>query len=185
VRHRPKFCGIDHVGVTVPDLDQATRFFCDVLGCVVVHTRGPTPVADPALSAQADKFVVDNLGVYPGTRVAGITMLRCGHGSNIELFDYTSPLRSERALNNADVGGHHLGFYTDDMPAAVALLKENGACVMGDIKTVTSGPEAGLQWIYFQAPWGLQMEMVSYPNGKAYESKNPELKLWSPKTPAL
>ena len=25
-------CGIHHVGLTVPDLDQARAFFCDVLG---------------------------------------------------------------------------------------------------------------------------------------------------------
>ena len=182
---RPKIYGVDHIGLTVPNLEQAIQFFCEVLGCVVVHSRGPTPAADPALSADADKFVVDNLGAYPGTRVAGITMIRCGHGSNIELFDYRSPRRNEQARNNADVGGHHLAFYTDDMPAAVAFLRKHGAHVMGDIKVVTSGPEAGLQWIYFQAPWGLQLEMVSYPDGKAYELQRPELALWSPKTPML
>jgi catechol 2,3-dioxygenase-like lactoylglutathione lyase family enzyme len=182
---RPKIYGVDHVGLTVPNIEQAIAFFCEVLGCALVHSRGPTPAADPALSTQADKFVADNLGVYLGTKVAGIAMLRCGHGANIELFDYKSAQRNGQSPNNADVGGHHLGFYTDDIPAAVAFLKENGARVMGDVKTVTSGPEAGLRWIYFQTPWGLQLEMVSYPDGKAYASQNPEAKLWSPKTPAL
>jgi catechol 2,3-dioxygenase-like lactoylglutathione lyase family enzyme len=136
-------------------------------------------------SADADRFLTKNLGVYPGTRVEGITMMRCGHGPNVELFDYRSERRSERPLNNADLGGHHLGFYSDDMDSSLRRLDAFGATLMGEVKTVTSGPEAGLQWIYFQAPWGLQMELVSFPNGKAYEREDPPVRLWSPKTPAL
>jgi glyoxylase I family protein len=41
----------------------------------------------------------------------------------------------------------------------------------------------GQRWIYFLAPWGMQFELVSYPNGKDYETTAP-VKLWSPKTPA-
>jgi hypothetical protein len=37
--------------------------------------------------------------------------------------------------------------------------------------------------MYFQAPWGLQFEAISYPEGMAYE-KDAETVLWSPKDPA-
>nr|WP_284290002.1 hypothetical protein [Angustibacter aerolatus] len=29
----PGLVGLDHVGLTVPDIEQATRFLVDVLGC--------------------------------------------------------------------------------------------------------------------------------------------------------
>jgi hypothetical protein len=37
--------------------------------------------------------------------------------------------------------------------------------------------------LYFQAPWGLQLEAISYPAGMAYE-KDADTVLWSPKDPA-
>jgi len=37
----PGIRGTDHVGVTVPDMDQATAFFTDVLGCQLAYTAGP------------------------------------------------------------------------------------------------------------------------------------------------
>jgi catechol 2,3-dioxygenase-like lactoylglutathione lyase family enzyme len=37
----PGLAGTDHVGFTVPDLEVATRFFVDVIGCVQVFEIGP------------------------------------------------------------------------------------------------------------------------------------------------
>jgi hypothetical protein len=37
--------------------------------------------------------------------------------------------------------------------------------------------------MHFRAPWGSEMELVSYPKGKGYE-KHSKLKLWNPKRPA-
>jgi catechol 2,3-dioxygenase-like lactoylglutathione lyase family enzyme len=176
--------GMDHVGITVPDLDAAIRFFCEVLGCRLVHSRAPTAWADPAKSRDAARFVTENLGAHEDTTVAGIAMLRCGHGPNIELFDYRCSNRREEPPNNADIGGHHLGFYTDDIVAGVEHLKRTGAKILGKIKTVTSGPEEGLSWVYFVSPWGLHMELVSIPSGKGYEKSDPDTKLWAAVAPA-
>ena len=48
---------------------------------------------------------------------------------------------------------------------------------------ITEGPAAGQTILYFQAPWGLQFEAISYPKGMAYE-KTAKTKLWDPKNPA-
>ena len=48
---------------------------------------------------------------------------------------------------------------------------------------VGEGPAAGQTVMYFQAPWGLQFEAISYPDGMAYE-KDATTVLWSPKDPA-
>jgi hypothetical protein len=45
------------------------------------------------------------------------------------------------------------------------------------------GPSAGETWVYFLAPWGTQMELVSFPNGKAY-LKEYKTRLWSAAAPA-
>ena len=36
--------------------------------------------------------------------------------------------------------------------------------VQGDIKSNDEGPSRGLRWVYFRAPWGAQLEFVSYPD---------------------
>jgi len=37
----PGLRGTEHIGFTVPDLDQAERFFVDVIGCEKVYSLGP------------------------------------------------------------------------------------------------------------------------------------------------
>ena len=48
---------------------------------------------------------------------------------------------------------------------------------------VDQGPAAGQSIFYFLAPWGLQMEAITYRQGEAYEKTSP-IKLWSPKDPS-
>jgi len=69
---------------------------------------------------------------------------------------------------NSDVGGHHVALYVDDLDAAVAHLHAHGLRVFGE-PTVSRGPSEGQRWIYFLSPWGMQFELVSYPQGKAFD----------------
>ena len=41
----PATCGVDHVGLSVRDLESARRFFCDCLGWRVVGERPDYPAA--------------------------------------------------------------------------------------------------------------------------------------------
>ncbi|HRQ01184.1 MAG TPA: VOC family protein, partial [Terrimesophilobacter sp.] len=82
---------------------------------------------------------------------------------------------------NSDIGGHHLAFYVDDLDAAVAYLQSKGIQVLGE-PTVSRNASEGQRWVYFLSPWGMQFELVSFPNGKAYEKDAPVL-LWHPVQP--
>ena len=48
---------------------------------------------------------------------------------------------------------------------------------------IKEGPAAGQSILYFLTPWGLQMELISYPKGMAYE-KDAKSVLWSTTEPA-
>ncbi len=80
----PGLVGHDHTGLTVPNLDEAIDFFDRVLGCTHVLTFGP--IGDPEGS-----FMTDALGVHPRARIERVAMIRCGNGSNLELFEYSAP----------------------------------------------------------------------------------------------
>ena len=54
------------------------------------------------------------------------------------------------------------------MDAAVGYLRRRGVTVLGE-PTASKGPNLGQRWVYFLAPWGMQFELVSYPEGRAFE----------------
>jgi len=170
----PGLVGGDHVGITVPDLEQATHFFVDVLGAEQFYDLGPFQAEDNWMST--------HLGVHADARVERLRFLRLGMGLNIELFEYTAPDQRLDPPRNSDVGGHHLALYVEDFDAALRYLRNAGVEVMGEPTNRTVGPSAGQTWVYFQAPWGLQLELVSYPRGKAYERETPS-RLWDPRHP--
>ena len=172
----PSLRGQDHVGLTVPDLAEAIRFFVDVIGCTLVTRFGP-------FRDDTGSFMADALNVHPRAVVHEIALLRCGMGSNIELFQYSAPDQRTEPPKNSDIGGHHLAFYVDDIAAAVEYLKSCGVQVLAGPVPVTEGPAAGQTINYFLAPWCLQLELISYPKGMAYEASASSV-LWSPKSPA-
>ncbi|MER9023468.1 VOC family protein [Mesorhizobium sp. M0815] len=171
----PGMRGHDHTGVTVPDMQQAVDFFTEVVGCKKAMSFGP-------FADDKGTFMQDLLGVDPKAVIEEITLVRCGHGSNIELFKYTAPDQKDLTPRNSDIGGFHIAFYVDDIAAAKAYLDGKGVKTRMGPLPVTEGPAAGQAILYFQAPWGLQLEAISYPNGMAYE-KDAETVLWSPKNP--
>lgn len=170
----PGLRGSDHLGFTVPDLDEAERFLVDVLGAVPVYTLGPKR------DAEGD-FMAVQLGVHPRTAIDEIRFYRLGNGTNLEVFTYDSADGQAPQPRNSDIGGHHLALYVDDLDAAVAHLRKHGVDVMGE-PVASAGASAGQRWIYFRSPWGMQFELVSFPDGKAYEKDAP-VTLWHPARP--
>lgn len=172
----PGLRGIEHIGVTVPDLEAATRFFVEVLGCEAFFDSGP-------MSSDDDDRMTSLLNVHPRAVIHRMRHVRCGHGSNIELFEYTAPDQQTERPRNSDMGGHHLAFYSDDFDATLEWLRQNDVELLEGPNLVEKGPNAGCRWIYFLAPWGLQMELVSFPGGRAYEATATG-RLWTPEKPA-
>jgi catechol 2,3-dioxygenase-like lactoylglutathione lyase family enzyme len=171
----PGLRGHDHTGITVPDIKAATAFFTDVIGCTHAMSFGP-------FKDDKGTFMTDVVNVHPRAVIEEISMVRCGNGSNIELFQYTSPDQAKTEPKNSDVGGHHIALYVDDIDKAAAYLKDKNVKTMQGPIPITEGPAAGQSILYFLTPWGLQMELISYPKGMAYEkdSKSP---LWSTTEP--
>jgi len=169
----PGLRGTDHVGFTVPDLEQAVAFFRDVIGCEVFYSLGSQ--SDDTGTRMRDKLNVD-----PRARIRDIRLVRCRNGANFEIFQYEAPDQATEQPRNSDIGGHHLAFYVDDIVAATAYLRSKGVRIMDEPEFKTEGPSGGEAWVYFVTPWGMQMELVSYPNGKRYEADFAG-RLWDPR----
>jgi catechol 2,3-dioxygenase-like lactoylglutathione lyase family enzyme len=169
----PGLLGMDHVGITVPDIDEAVAWFEDVMGCRAPLTFGP--FSDPT-----GTFMQDLLGVHPRAVIEQITMVRCGDGPNVELFQYTSPDQDRSFRKNSDFGGKHIAFYVRRIDKAVAYMQSKGVEKLLGPLAVIDGPAAGQSINYFRAPFGTYIELISYPKGMAYE-ETAETPLWDPR----
>ena len=169
----PGMRGADHFGITVPDLKQAVDFLVSVIGCEAFYKLGP-------FKADND-WMEMHLNVNPRAEIPTMQLVRCGHGTNFEVFQWSSPDQKNTPPRNSDAGGHHIAFFVDDIAKAVAHLKKHNVKMFGDPTVMGEGPSAGESWMYFLAPWGVQMELVSY-KAKAYE-KDFKGKLWNPTAP--
>ncbi|WP_432478182.1 VOC family protein [Nocardioides sp. GXQ0305] len=157
---------LDHVGLTVPDLEQAHRFLVDVLGCDYLYSLGPFSHPD-----RDDDWMATHLDVHPRAVMVENRWFRLGE-QHFEVFHYSSPDQQVVRPRNSDVGGHHIALYVDDLDAAIDHLREHDVEVFAG-PTASRGPAEGNRWIYFRAPWGLQMELVSAPGGKKWDRENP------------
>jgi catechol 2,3-dioxygenase-like lactoylglutathione lyase family enzyme len=170
----PGLKGTDHIGITVPDLDEAERFFVDILGADPVYTLGA--------KQSDDDWMRVHIGVDPRTVIREIRFYRLGNGTNFEVFKYDAADGQKPQPRNSDIGGHHVALYVDDMAAAVEYLHAQGIETMGE-PTASKQSAEGQHWLYFLSPWGMQFELVSFPGGKAYET-SAQVKLWHPARPA-
>ena len=154
----PAVRAADHVGITVPDLDEAVAFLTGVLGFEHVYSHRPTGEDAAVQVRQFDR--------HPETRLLGIAMLRLAN-LNVELFEFAAPDQRREYPRTSDWGGVHLALYVDDLDAAVAHLREHGVRVLGEPMDLP-GPEAGAlnRFIFALGPGGIAIELVSYPSGK-------------------
>lgn len=151
---------LDHIGFTVPDLEAASTWLVEVLGCEYMYTLGPFR-AD-------DDWMREHLAVDARTVMRRLHFFRLGGQAVFEVFEYEAAESVRVPPRNSDVGGHHVALYVDDLDAAIAYLLDRGVTVLGG-PTSSRGPSEGQRWVYFLAPWGMQFELVSYPSGKAFD----------------
>ncbi|MEM1400800.1 MAG: VOC family protein [Pseudomonadota bacterium] len=162
--------GLHHVGFTVPDVEEAIRFFEAMFGCVKILNTGRFDVDDD--------FMANNLGAKPTSRLEDLVFLRCGDSANIELFKYSGDDEEGGFRRPSQVGSFHLAFQVDDANAAGERLRAIGVQVLDGPSYIDEGQFDGLTWGYVIAPWGQYLELFSY-DTLGYEVEA-ETKMWTP-----
>jgi catechol 2,3-dioxygenase-like lactoylglutathione lyase family enzyme len=140
-----------HVGLTVPDMDEARRFYCDLLGLAETETY---QASGPAIDAM--------------TGVKGVTvrtaMLEVPGGSRIQMQTF-EPGGAERTAGRMnDHGLTHLSFGVQDVHAEYRRLLAAGVKFRNEPVALRfddpTHPMNGLDAVYFEDPWGLPLEFV-------------------------
>jgi catechol 2,3-dioxygenase-like lactoylglutathione lyase family enzyme len=161
----PGLRGHDHTGITVPDIKQAADFFINVLGCKEAMSFGP-------FADEKGNFMADLLNVNPRAVINQITLVRCGYGSNIELFQYSSPDQKTVTPKNSDVGGYHIAFYVDDIKAAKDYLDGKGVKTFFGPFPVNEGPAAGQSIVYSSRPGACKWRSSAIRKGWSTRSRH-------------
>jgi catechol 2,3-dioxygenase-like lactoylglutathione lyase family enzyme len=156
----PTATNVHHVGVTVPDLDDAVGFFVDCLGAEVLYRKGPFGDDGDAMERR--------LSVDPDA-VASLAMLRCGPTTNLELFKWEAPDADKDAPRLSDVGATHIAVQVGDVDEATAAVEERDDTeVLDRPRTNEGGPTEGLRYVFFRTPWGGYVELVEVPDAMPY-----------------
>lgn len=169
--------GLDHIGLTVPDLEGASAFLEHAFGAVRLYdnmVRTDPPYAGP----EAESV----LGIVPGAAVLAMRLLRIGDGPGLELFEMRVPDDPARQppARPSDVGLQHFAVYTDDISLTATRFEEAGGTLLAGPNALL-GIEEGLgnRFRYGRTPWGTVVEFISYPSPLAYE-KNTDRRRWKP-----
>jgi catechol 2,3-dioxygenase-like lactoylglutathione lyase family enzyme len=173
----PGLSHVDHVGLTVPDLDAAVRFYCDVVGGHELYRLEPFDAADMPRMAEGRDWTAAHINVAD----ARLTIAMIGIGPNLmlELFQYDRPaVRNEQPPRNCDLGGHHIAFRVQDLEAAKSHLAGHGCRVMDGPIVLDQGPCATTRVNYVLDPRGNQLELVEYAT-QAFEASAP-VKIYRP-----
>ncbi len=158
-RSAVRFRGLDHIGITVPNLDNAIAFYIDAFGGRVLYRMGPLDSRDMPRASDRD-WTADFIDV-PDARVkfAGVELA----GSFlVEIYEYERPTGSHRPPRNSDLGGHHIALRVDDLDAAADHLRSKGCRMMRGPIVVPGGPLLGSRSWYFADPWDNYFELMEY-----------------------
>jgi catechol 2,3-dioxygenase-like lactoylglutathione lyase family enzyme len=172
----PTSKGVEHLSLTVADLDEASSFFEGFFGCERLYDMGPfSDRRGPFMRRFAN---ADVRSIVHRMRVLRSPFL------NLELFEATYPGQRRLWPHLLDIGGWHLAGYVDDMDAAIAYMEEQDVYILGTGKKPTSGPETGEASFacHCMTSWGFHFELLTYPQGRAYMADF-DTALWNPAMP--
>lgn len=176
--------GIEHVGITVPDIEAASEFLEAAFGAEVIydlHGSGSPEAMDEYADSEQDQ-----LGIRPGASWVASRMLRLGNGANVELFEFADDERRP-AVTASDIGIQHLAIYVDDIDEARQKVIDaggkalSGPYVLRGLEGSANGDD-GNRWNYTLTPWGSIVELIAFPSPQAYEDLT-SLRRWRPERP--
>lgn len=149
---------LDHVGIVVPNLEEAIAWYSSVLGLRLLWRQDRHDVPGKAVGLRGNSMV----------RLAG-AMLEAGPGRGIELHEYLIPPVESRDRKLHQAGINHLALAVSDIDEAVARLEKSGVRFEASPQLIATGILAGRRWVYGHDPFGVILELCQHPDrtGKA------------------
>jgi catechol 2,3-dioxygenase-like lactoylglutathione lyase family enzyme len=165
--------GVNHIGITVPDIEAAKTFLIEAFGGQLIYQSFGTE-DPPRQGSEFDRAV----GAFPGTVVRAQAMVKIGIGPDIELFEMHGPEQAQ-PIRASDFGITHFALYTDEIDAAVARFEKAGGTAFTAPRAIPYATEKGPKnrVCYCRMPWGTTMEFITAPDRMGYRDQT-DLRRW-------
>ncbi|MCA1431774.1 VOC family protein [Bradyrhizobium sp. BRP20] len=169
----PVIRGVNHIGITVPDIEAAKSFLVEAFGGQVIY-QSFGPQDPPRQGPEFERAV----GAFAGTVVRAQAMVKIGTGPDIELFEMHGPEQAQ-PIRASDFGITHFALYTDDIDASVACFEKAGGKSLTAPRAIPYATEKGPgnKVCYCQMPWGTTMEFITTPDRMPYHDQT-DLRRW-------
>lgn len=169
----PNIRGVDHVGITVENMDVAIKFLEEAFGAEVIYSlvgKGDPP--------RKGKHVELTLALPKGAEIVRQTLMKVGTGPSLELFQFSNVCQQPSHML-PDFGINHITFYPNDMDKAVKDAVAAGG-VLYYKPHRPHGPEGmpGSSGVYIMPPWGGIIELFHYDEIKY--PKGSKITRWTP-----
>jgi catechol 2,3-dioxygenase-like lactoylglutathione lyase family enzyme len=139
--------GVDHIGITVTDLERSIGFYTSILECSIVMRQ-----------EKEGGYLAAIVG-YPDAHVLMTHLQPPGGGPRIELFQYLVPESEVRDLEPLNVGNAHICFVVEDLAALYERLVEKGISTISPPVEVDTGVNTGGWSLYLYDPDGITLEL--------------------------
>jgi catechol 2,3-dioxygenase-like lactoylglutathione lyase family enzyme len=143
---------INHVGITVSDIDAAVEWYCSTFNLTVIV---------PAHDATAQ---TDGAGRRRDVFGAGWGHMKLAHlanqdGVGFELFQFVEPpvTPTDDGFDYWNIGVSHIAVTVDDLEATIKRITAGGGRARSGIHEV----RPGVRICYCSDPWGTVIELVT------------------------
>ena len=146
---------MNHVGITVSDLDASIEFYGSMFGMETLVR------ADPS-----GEIVERTVGV---PNAAMRLAILAGENGMIELIEYVRSAGEQRAPSTNDVGSAHVCFQVGDIEAAYQELMAKGARFVSPPSPPLD--EGGTRIVFLSDPDGIPVEILQPGVGESLQDK--------------
>ncbi|WP_018147629.1 lactoylglutathione lyase family protein [Henriciella marina] len=152
-----------HIGLSVPDLDAAVKFYSEVLGLYVIMPPSTVTEDDSAVGVMC----TDVFG--PGWENLRIAHLSTADRIGIEIFEFPGNYAPEDKLEHKRHGTFHFCIQDPDVEGLVEKILAAGGRQRMPIREYYPG-EKPYRMVYVEDPFGIVFEIYSHSYELTYSS---------------
>jgi catechol 2,3-dioxygenase-like lactoylglutathione lyase family enzyme len=140
--------GVNHIGITVPDVAAAAAFFELLLGSQAWPAETLSYAHIAGITGYPDAVIRVAILPVPSSTVV------------LELIEYLEPPTATVDMETFNVGNSHVAFGVDDLDAALRRLAAAGVYSRsGGPVEALEGSLAGARFAYIRGPGGITVEL--------------------------
>jgi catechol 2,3-dioxygenase-like lactoylglutathione lyase family enzyme len=143
---------INHIGITVSDIDAAVDWYCSTFDLTVL-----VPVHDATTQTDGAARRRDVFGKQ--WRHMKLAHLADREGVGFELFEFVEPpvIPTEDGFDYWSIGVSHIALTVEDLPATVDRIITGGGRTRSEVHELPSR----VRICYCSDPWGTTIELVT------------------------